>query len=323
MYDVVTLGSATVDVFVKVSPQGTEFVETQHHSDVCFPLGAKILVNEMVMDTGGGGTNAAVSFARLGFKTGFAGAVAADANGKHILDVLKQEKVKFLGKAKKGQSGYSVIMMGLRNDRTILAFKGVNDDFQSKDIKPFAAKWLYCSSMLGHSWQTLVRAIEHAKKNGTRVAFNPSLYLARHGLQKLMPVLRHTDILVLNKEEAEALLGMSAPIRTLLLKLREHIPIPVITDGPHGAYATDGGTLFAIHPHKIPVVETTGAGDAFASGFVAGQLLGKDVPTSLRMGQAQAEGVLSAIGAKNVLFTRSQLHAEMRKRPHDVTGGAL
>ncbi|HSU72997.1 MAG TPA: carbohydrate kinase family protein [Candidatus Binatia bacterium] len=323
MYDIVTIGSATVDVFVNVSQNGREFVNAHHHPDVCLPLGAKVLIDDLVMDTGGGGTNTAVSFARLGFKTGYAGAVADDQNGKHILDILRKEKVTFLGKSKKGKSGYSVILMHLKGDRTILAYKGVNDTLQTRDVKPIAATWLYCSSMLGQSGETLVKLIEAAKKKGTRVAFNPSLYLAQLGLRKLTPILKHTDVLVLNKEEAEALLGMNAPIKTLLTKLSEHIPVPVITDGPHGAYATDGGTLFAIHPHHVPVVETTGAGDAFASGFVAGQLLGKDLPTSLRMGQAQAEGVLSAVGAKNKLFTRPQLLAEMRKRPHEVTGSAL
>jgi ribokinase len=323
VFDIVTVGSATVDVFLNVAPTDREFAIKNHHPDVCFPLGAKILVNDLVMDTGGGGTNTAVSFARLGLKTGWAGAVAEDANGKHILDVLKREKVAFLGKAKKGNSGYSVILMRLKGDRTILAYKGVNDTLTPKDVLPFKAKWLYCSSMLGTSWQTLVQAVQHAHKQGTRVAFNPSLYLAEKGWNALEPVLKNVDILVLNKEEAAALLGTHAPIKTLLTKLSARIPIPVITDGPHGAYATDGGTLFTIHPHRIPVVETTGAGDAFASGFVAGQLLDKDIPTSMRMGQAQAEGVLSAIGAKNILFNRKQLAAEMRKRPHEVTGSAL
>ena len=131
-------------------------------------------------------------------------------------------------------------------------------------------------------------------------------------------MLRNLDVLVLNKEEALALLNKNAGIPALLKQLSALVRIPVITDGKNGAFATDGTLLYSLKPRSIKVVETTGAGDAFGSGFVAGQMLGKNIPESLRLGQAQAEGVLSAIGAKNRLFTRKQAFAELKKKPHSV-----
>jgi len=318
VYDIITIGSATVDVFLKTASAGTELITHLKHPDVCFPLGAKVLVENLVMDTGGGGTNTAVSFARLGFKTGYVGAVADDANGHTILAALRKEHIDFLGKAKKGNSGYSVIIVDLKQDRTILAYKGVNDNLLPKDVPELDTKWVYCSAMLGESWKTLVSAVSKARKRGVRVAFNPSLYLARQGIRKLLPLVDGLDVLVLNKEEAQALLGSVREVPAMLKELRKHVETPVITDGPRGAFTTDGERVFAIHPKKIPVVDTTGAGDAFASAFVAGRMLGKDLKECLKMGQAQAEGVLSAIGAKSKLLTRTELHKQMKKSAHKV-----
>ncbi len=318
MFDIITIGSATVDVFVTTKASSREILRHAHHHDVCLHLGAKVLIDDLVFDTGGGGTNAAVSFSRLGFRTGWLGVVGSDPNARTVLDAVKKDKVAFLGAHKPGRTGYSVILVGLEHDRTILTFKGVNDQLLPRDVPKLHAKWLYCSSMLGKSWNTFLGIVKQARKHGTKIAFNPSLYLASRGLAELMPVLRGLDVLVFNKEEAQALLGTTEKsIAEMLCDLALYVKIPVITDGHRGAYATDGKKVYMIMPRTIRVVETTGAGDAFASGFVAGQMMKKDIPTSLRLGQIQAESTLRAVGAKNDLATRKEAFAQLR-RPHAV-----
>jgi len=78
----------------------------------------------------------------------------------------------------------------------------------------------------------------------------------------------------------------------------------VVTNGEKEVYAYDGKKKYSLKPHKVKVVETTGAGDAFASGFVSGQILGKSIPWSLKFGFEESEAVLKHFGAKNNLLWR-------------------
>ena len=117
MFDVITVGSATVDVFISSTSKTIEFIHLKKREEVCFPIGAKILLDYLHQDTGGGGTNTAVAFARLGLKTGWVGKIGTDINSRHVLDQIKKEKVTFLGNVQKGGStGYSVIITGAGKD---------------------------------------------------------------------------------------------------------------------------------------------------------------------------------------------------------------
>ncbi len=317
MYDIVTIGSATVDVFVKTHRDSREILKHAKHTDVCMPLGAKVLVDDVDVFTGGGGTNTAVAFSRLGFKTAWMGALGNDANGQSVRDALRKERVTVHAQTFRGRTGYSVVLVGLQHDRTILAYKGVNDLFSQHSLPK--TSWLYCSAMLGKSWKTLVKTVLVARRAGVRVAFNPSLYLAKKGMRTLASVIKHLDILVLNKEEAAALLKKTGTADKLAGLLAKHVRIAVVTDGARGAVASDGYFAYVLKPRKARVVETTGAGDAFASGFVAGQMLRMSIPDSLKLGQAEAAGVLSAIGAKNNLLTKKEALRAMQKEKVTVT----
>jgi len=323
VYDVVTIGSGTVDVFVRTKKTASEILKHRDHEDACFALGTKVLIEEIVHGTGGGGTNSAAAFSRLGFRTGWIGVLGDDHNGKKVAEALKQEKVRNLGVTKKGNTGFSVILVGMNHDRVILAHKGINDQLLPKDVKFPRTKWIYCGSMLGKSWNTLVQTVAKAKRRGIKIAFNPSLYLAKQGMKKLGKIVTKCDVLVFNKEEAKALLKTKGTIKQLMKKLTKHVDIGVITDGKRGAYASDGNKIYSIKGGKTKVVETTGAGDAFASGFVAGQMMGKDIATSLRMGQAEAESMLGAVGAKNDLLSRSAIMKKVRTRKYKVKEAKL
>jgi ribokinase len=166
VYDVITIGSATVDVFVKNKKKALK--KHGDHQDITFHMGSKLLIEELHYETGGSGTNCGVAFSKLGLKTGWIGVLGDDSNAKHISQVLKENKIKKLGQSKKGPSGFSVILVGQGKDRLILAHKGVNDQLTSS-ICP-RTKWLYCGSMLGKSWKSLVKTVAHAKRRGAKIA---------------------------------------------------------------------------------------------------------------------------------------------------------
>jgi len=307
MYDVITLGSGTIDVFVKTKKP--EIMKHKGHEDVCYAIGEKILVEDLHVDTGGGGTNTAVAFSRLGLKTGWIGEVGTDLHAKTLLDEMKREKVDFLGGRGRGMTGYSVILTGLGHDRCILTFKGVNDRLAPYEVpwKKLRTKWFYFSAMMNQSFETLKKAALFAKKKGIRYAFNPSMYIAKMGTKALKPIIDGCDFLIMNKEEAQALLGSGAGCRELLAGLHRYARTAVITDGPRIVHAYNGTELYELIPPQVKVVETTGAGDAFASGMLAGIIIKQDIKEAMQWGMAEAEAVIQQIGAKQNLLTRRQI----------------
>ncbi len=312
-FDIITLGAATVDVFVHVNP---EFQKDKKHEDACFPIGSKILIDSLHTDTGGGGTNTAISFARLGLKTSWIGAIGTDLNSKLVKNLLHQERVREISTTKNANTGYSVILTGLHKDRIILAYKGANDLLSPADIpwNKLKTSWMYCASLTGKSQSTMEHACLWAKRNKIKYAVNLSQYLAEQGMKNLKNIIQDCDALILNKEEARALTGINnADINKLLKQLQQAAKIVVITDGPRGAVAYNGIKKYEIRARKIHVVETTGAGDAFASGFVAGFFLYKKIEKAMQLGLAQSEAVIQYIGAKKGLLTLRQAEKVMRK----------
>jgi len=306
-YDIITVGSAAVDVFIHTDPSQTEILNVHHHKDIAYPLGAKILINEMNFFVGGGGTNAAAAFSRLGLKTAFLGKIGKDDNGKTITDCLFKEKVDFIGSY--GQvSGYSIILDSSADDRTIFAYKGCNNNLKVNDFRfeNINSKWIYMSSMIKDSFNTQKIIVEYAKKNNIKIAYNPSLYLTRKGTRPLRSILKNTEILILNKEEAQALVkDPKDNVYNLLFEVSKLGPkLVIITDGSRGAhcYNVIEETVYSAKPRKVHIVETTGAGDAFASGFVAGVIMGKGINVSLKLGMLNAESVITHLGSKNILL---------------------
>lgn len=299
MFDVITLGSATIDILVKSK---NEKVKHNNHTDVAYHLGEKILIQDLEFTTGGGGTNAAVAFSRLGLKTGFVGVLSHDLFGEFIARELKKENVEFLGLIGQGKPGLSIVLPS-SGDRTILNYRGLNDMIEIDDLhlSLLSTKWLYISSVLGKSLKSAEKLCQLTRK-GTKIAFNPSMYLAKLGLKKLSRILSHTKVLICNKEEAQALTGLNRE-KEIIEKIAHYGPeIIVITDGPKKIYAYSDGEFFTKIPKKIKVVDSTGAGDAFASGFIYGIMHNKPIDACIDLGLKESDSVLTHIGAKNNLL---------------------
>lgn len=320
MYDVITVGSATVDLFIKSDPEESEIISIKNKGKtqniLGFPLGSKILVSDLTEETGGGGTNTAVALSRLGLKAGFLGKIGSDLHGKIITSKLEKENVEFLGAIDEGKSGFSVILDSVKDDRTIFTFKGVNDSLDIKDVSTaqLAASWFYFSSMTGDAYKTLEVLADYAKKNKIRIVFNPSMYLAKKGMRFLKKLIEHCEIIILNKEEAEVL-TKKIGVDKCLKDLKKLVPLVVITDGKNGAFACDAEFKYAIPARKIEVVETTGAGDAFASSFLAGMIMKRNIEFALQLGLANSESVVQNLGAKTGLLSLTKAVSEIREHP--------
>ncbi len=323
-FDVICVGSATVDAFAKT--QHSELIKIYREGEetdfLAYPTGAKILLDEIDFTTGGGGTNVSVSLARLGLRTAYIGCIGSGQNAEMVLSDLRKEKVDTSLVVKKdGETGYSIILDSIEHDRTILAYKGVNNSLAYKDIvkKRLSTRWFYFSSMMDAAFATLESLAAFAQKNNIPFAFNPSPYLAEKGSAFLQQVLSRAAMLVLNKEEAELIVG-KGDFAFLCTKLSQLGPkYVVVTDGKAGSHCFADGVLYFSDTTNVNAVETTGAGDAFASAFLAGIIIKNDISFALALGTTNAESVISYYGAKNKLLSFREATALMKRRPVRVT----
>ena len=221
-----------------------------------------------------------------------------DKNGERILNLLKKERITFLGKITNEETnGFSFILISRRLNRAIVAYRGINDEIRKNDVRKFQTDWFYISSMMKESLRTQIELAKKLKRKGTKIAFNPSEYLIRK--IKLKPLLNLCDVLILNKEEAALLTGKENKLEGIYDMGPK---IVVITDERRAVQCYDGKKIYTITPPKIKIVDKTGAGDAFASGFVAGLIKNKPIEFCLNLGVREAVSVIKYIGAKNNLI---------------------
>jgi ribokinase len=301
MYDVITFGAATQDVFLRSKKM--ELHREHGIMEACFPFGAKIDVEEMYIETGGGGTNNAATFARMALmKTAVVAAVGADAAGEEIARAMRRDKVAtdFIQKNSNEKTGYSAIILSGSAERTILTHRGASSQLDENKIpwNRMNARLFYVSSLAGNL-NLFKKIIFRAKKIKARVFMNPGGGELRAGLTKTAKLFAQLDLLILNREETAALTGVSVEnLKGLVMALRKICPLAVLTDGRAGAYAITQSET--IHAAIVPVkrVNVTGAGDAFGSAFSAGLIQKKDICACLALGTLNATSVVQKMGAK-------------------------
>lgn len=318
MYDVICIGSATVDAFIKTEHE--KDIISENKTFMAYQLGSKIIVEDLKFTIGGGGTNTAVALARLKNKTAYLGTLGNDQNADLIINNLKTEKIDFLGYKIPTQTDFSVVLDSIKKDRTILNFKNSSKELDYKKIikSKLKAKWFYISSLTGKSLETLKQLCTYASKNKIKVLFNPSNYIAELGAEKLKKIISNTTILICNLDEAKLLLNTTSNnIKTIQKRLINKGPSTVvITDADNGAYVYDKDTKKYYHatPNKVKVIETTGAGDSFASSFLSGMVERNNIDYSLKLALINAESVISHHGAKEKLLTKTEMDKILKTR---------
>jgi ribokinase len=301
-FDIVSMGAGLVDVFMytDVHEQG---------KFMCYNIGAKLQIQKSHFDVGGGAINTSTTFSRMGLKTGMLSKIGKDAFGCKILEKLKKEKVKFLGRID-SYSGYSIILDSIEHDRTILTFKGANDLLKPGEFQVPSAKWFYFSSMAKDSFQSQIK-IAKSKKNKYKIAFNPSLYLFHN--EDVKSLIKLVDVLIVNNEEAD----MISSDHKKIISLGPQIVI--VTNGKEPFLCYTKEKTYKIYPHEnIKIIERTGAGDAFASGFVAGYIKTRDIEQSLQIGVANSESVVKYMGSTNIILSWPQAQKAVKSSPCKV-----
>ena len=315
VFDVISIGTAAQDIFLPL--KGLSTSKTNEGREVCLVEGSKNDIEKPVFATGGGAINSAVTFARQGLKTAALFRVGDDYAGTDIWEEMKKEGVDFWKIEDESlATGHAAILLSPKGERTILVYRGATEDFKLKEI-PFSqlkAKWvfIYPSHI---DFELMQKIIEHCYFQGISIAFNPSkYYLENHG-KNLKLFLDKIKVLVVNREEAAYLTGISKDDeKKIFEKLDKLIKgIAVITDGPRGVHVSDGKTLYhaGVFLEK-EIIDRTGAGDAFGSGFVAGLILKNDIEYAIRLGTANATSVVEVVGAHISVLTRHEFEKGRR-----------
>ncbi len=382
MYDIITIGSATRDVYLK-SP-AFDLVKSKKFATgigECLALGSKNEASEIFLDTGGGATNAAVTFGNLKLKVGVLSRVGYDEAGNEIIKILKKAKVdtSLVQKDHKRFTSYSTLLLTGSGQRSVLIYRGASNFINWEDApqNKMKTKWFYITS-LGGDIKFLKKVFDFAARKKIQIAWNPGKGELDLGFKKLGKFIKQTAVFNLNREEATELAGLPhEDLEGIIKKLSPIIKnILIITDGAAGAYAIQKSEIRNQPPHSPPIprqvgeqgelsarggpvlggegvkiqnpetktyfvrslgtkpINTTGAGDAFGSGFVAGLIISAQGPRTrdscrsgprtgasgennidyaLRLAILNSDGVIQKMGAKNGLLESRPRKKELRR----------
>lgn len=310
MSDVITFGSATWDIFF--NPEDFQVVEDEQFvtgKGLCFALGSKVDVDEVFFSIGGGGTNTAATFAKQNFEVAYCGSIGKDFAGEEIIEILRDKDIDtdYIKKIEAKITNRSVIIPSDRGERTILAYRGAAEYLTEVDIpwEELEAEYFYLAPLSGNLSEITEKIVNFANQNNIKVAFNPGNDQLEFGQEKLGRILEKVDILILNQEEASKLTQIPyQKEKAIFEKIDEFCPgIAIMTKGDRGVVVSDGSHLYRAGILESEVVDKTGAGDSFGSGFVSGFMRKREIEYSIQLGVANATACLKKRGAKNGLLS--------------------
>lgn len=319
-FELISFGEATFDVFIKPEESDVFCQIDTEKSFVAFSYADKIPVTEFATSLGGNAANNAVGSSRLGLATAVVLTLGDDEIGERIFKKLADESVEtsFVSVSPNTPSSYSTIVR-YSGERTIFVYHPKREYQFPKDLP--SSSWAYLTSMGENFAPFYEKVAEWVAANNIKLAFNPGGRQIKAGAGALARILTLCEIIFVNREEAGELTGIppkdkpgTEDDRQLLRGLLTLGPKKaVITDGPNGSFATDGGKFWrcGIIPEKV--VERTGVGDAFGTGVLAALILGKSLAEAILWGTANSTSVIGSVGAQNGLLKKEELSAWLGK----------
>lgn len=322
-FDILSVGDVVTDAFINLfEDQAKVITDSKNAKWLAMPFGTKLPFEySEVVPGAGNASNAAVSFARLGLKSGFVSNVGNDAQGREIIAKLDLKGVEtdFVRVNQGKMSNYNYILW-YKEERTIL-IKHEEYDYRwprlhARDIP----RWIYFSSISENALEYHDDIADWLDENPTvHLAFQPGTFQVAAGVKRLKRIYERSSVLLVNREEAVKVGGGDYDdMNDLLDKLHGLGPqVVVITDGPKGAYASDGMQRLFMppYPDPKPPFERTGAGDAFSSTFVAAAAKGLALDEALRWAPINSMSVVQKVGSHDGLLSERELLHYLHKAP--------
>ena len=313
MVDIIGIGDASEDVFLQlleasVNRKGTGVPK------LCMNYADKIPIGRVDRLVGGNSINLTIGMRRLGFKSAFVVVLGNDEQGKKVVEALKADGVstKYVTVDKASMTNHSTIL-NLNAERTILIYH-VNRKYKLPKLEK--AKWLYYSSM-GHGFEVIHKDLmKYIKQYDVKLGFNPGTHQLRKP-NAIAEFFRVSEVILLNREETQLILKTKSDNLKVLLRGLKKLggKVVVVTDGPKGSYAYDGLNFYFQKIYDVPVVERTGCGDSYSTGFIAALMKGHDVKEAMRWGTVNAASVIQQIGPQPGLIKFAELKKILRAHP--------
>ena len=308
MTKVLGIGNALVDALIQL--ENDTLIE-----EMGFPKGSMQLVDEATsasikekcrdfdkeMASGGSAANTIHGLARLGIETAFIGTIGDDETGRFFKDDLEKSKIKPLLKVSKTPSGIANTLISKDGERTFGTFLGAAIELSKKDLELSQFEgydFLHVEGYLVQNHELLETSLKLAKQAGLKISLDmASFNVVEDNLDFLKTMVsKYVDIVFANEEEAKAFTGQEP--EEALETLAQQCEIAVVKVGSKGSMIKTGGVRTDVEAIKTTVVDTTGAGDLYASGFLYGIIHDLGVANAGRLGSLLASTVIQKIGAK-------------------------
>jgi sugar/nucleoside kinase (ribokinase family) len=311
MLDIISIGDATIDTFLFI--HDIEIKEISGQKKAIISWGDKLPVDEFYRTVAGNAANNAVGSSRLGMKAGFYTVLAHDVGGREITHKMSKEGV---------STRYIVIdERHGTNASTVISFKGERTIFVYHEHREYKlpnfvpAHWVYLTSMANGFEKIYKDLAKYVDKYEVKVGFNPGTFQLRKGVKANELILKRTEVLSLNVEEAQSWVGENGrDPEELCKKLVKLGPKSVVlTDGRKGAYSFSAEGFYYLPEYPGPRIEATGAGDGFTTAYIAALFYGLPHKEALRWGPVNAGSVVMKVGPQAGLLTKKELEAHLKK----------
>lgn len=311
--DLVAIGNAIVDVIAPVEdsflaandvPRGSmSLIDTDRAASLYAAMPAAREIS------GGSAANTVVGAAMMGCKTAYVGKVRDDQLGQIFGHDIRASGVSYdgpiAGKGNALETARSFILVSPDGERSMNTYLGISTTLHSDDIDPelmSRADWLYLEGYLfdtPEAKEAYSNAIAGTRKGGGKIAFTVSdaFCVDRHRDDMIELIRSHVDLLFANESEVLSLMGTDS-LEIALEGLSRMVDCAAVTLGSKGAVILRGDTRTQVAPQAVEVEDTTGAGDLFASGFIAGLIRGHDDRVAAHMGCIAAGEIISHLGAR-------------------------
>lgn len=288
--DAVGFGALNYDRLYKVNKIAKEdeevFIESEHSS------------------CGGSSANTIYTLAKLGAKCGFVGAVGDDEEGKKIIDEFKSvgvdtSQIKILENEK---TGLILAFIDKLGERAMYVSPRANSKIEKNDLNLSYienAKFLHLSSFVDNEQLELQNFLVINMAKSLKISFAPGSLYVKRGIKSLEKILENSYVVFLNKEEIRILTDKEFKSGAEEI-IEIGCKIVVVTLKERGCYITNGKDEFIVNAIPTKVVDTTGAGDAFSSGFLYGLLENKGLEECGKLGNKIASLCISKIGARGI-----------------------
>lgn len=264
---------------------------------------------------GGNAANTIFALAKLSISCGFVGIVANDAYAKLLLSEFKRKRVdisqiKTIRQATlQNSTGIVETYVDNKGRRSLFVKPGVNNLLSYEQIDPNyfkSAKFVHLTSFVNKKQLNIQKNLIKRLPSTAKISFSPGSIYCQMGLSRIEEIIKKSHVVFLEKREAHYLTKKNYKQGAKsLLKLGPEII--AITLGKDGCYITTTKQEFFKKPPKVTVVDTTGAGDAFAAGFLFGVINNYDLEKCAEIGNALASFSIRKIGARSSLPNRKEL----------------